>query len=152
VHLDEATTRATLLHYLQQGRDALGMPMLPPLFGVHAARLGDRELSREMFERGVADYVIEPFRQMDEFGCTHTQEKPKVGPYLAHAGAFVMDCLFGLPGLQLGPDEPERWGRFPVTMPSGWDGIEAERIWVRGRPARLSARHGDESATIEMME
>jgi trehalose/maltose hydrolase-like predicted phosphorylase len=144
-------TRHTLRHYLDKGRAALGWPMLPPLFGVHAARLGERELSLEMFERGVADYVIEPFRQMDEFGCTHTASKPKVGPYLAHAGAFLMDLLFGLPGLQLRAGEPEQWFQFPVVLPQGWEAIEVERIWAHGREAQLLASQGDEQARLKFL-
>jgi hypothetical protein len=35
-------------------------------------------------------------------------------------------------------------------MPATWEGIEVERIWVRGKPARLSAFHGDESAQLEL--
>jgi hypothetical protein len=34
-------------------------------------------------------------------------------------------------------------------MPAGWDGVEIERLVVRGRPARLTARHGDERATLK---
>jgi hypothetical protein len=34
-------------------------------------------------------------------------------------------------------------------MPSGWKAIEVDRIWARGRKARLVARHGDEHAALE---
>jgi hypothetical protein len=34
-------------------------------------------------------------------------------------------------------------------MPDLWEAIEVERIWVRGRPARLLARHGS-TARIEL--
>jgi len=37
-----------------------------------------------------------------------------------------------------------------VVLPEGWEAIEVERIWVRGRPARLVARHGDDRARIEL--
>jgi hypothetical protein len=140
-------TQTTLRRYLERGQDALGWPMIPPLYGVHAARLGERDLSLEMFERGVADYVIEPFLQMDEFGCEKTKNKPKVGPYLAHCGAFIMDLIYGLPGLQLSQNAHD-WPRFPVVLPRGWEAIEIERLWVNQRPARLIARDGDERAQI----
>lgn len=34
-------------------------------------------------------------------------------------------------------------------MPAGWEGIEVERLSVRGRRAHLLARQGDERARIE---
>jgi len=37
-------------------------------------------------------------------------------------------------------------------MPAGWDGIEVERIWVGGKPARLEARHGAARARIEIIQ
>ena len=39
-----------------------------------------------------------------------------------------------------------------VILPSGWKSIEVERLWVRGRPARLVARHGAKHASIELGE
>jgi hypothetical protein len=30
-----------------------------------------------------------------------------------------------------------------VVLPAGWEAIEIDRIWVRGRPMRLTARHGE---------
>jgi trehalose/maltose hydrolase-like predicted phosphorylase len=150
--LDAEVTRATQRFYLEQGQQVLGMPMLPPLFSVHAARLGERELALEMLERGVGDYVIEPFLQMDEFGCTYTETKPRVGPYLAHAGAVVMNFLMGFPGLQLSSDAPEKWGRFPVALPQGWSSIEVERLWAHRRPHRMTASQGNERACVSRLD
>jgi len=65
-------------------------------------------------------------------------------------GGFLTSCLYGLPGLVLGAGEPETWPRRPVVMPTLWEGVEVERIWVRGKLARLVARHGDNRATLEM--
>jgi hypothetical protein len=138
---------ATLRHYLERGQKALGMPMLPPLYAVHAARLGDRELSLEMLERGIADYVIEPFFQLDEFGDTKTRNKNKVGPYLAHIGAFVMNLLIGFPGLQLSHNL-EDWAQFPVVLPQGWDAIEVEQLYIHGGTAHLLAKQGTAKATL----
>jgi hypothetical protein len=33
----------------------------------------------------------------------------KVGPYMAHAGSLCMNLLYGFPGLQLGPSDPQSW-------------------------------------------
>jgi hypothetical protein len=47
-----------------------------------------------------------------------------------------------LPELVLEPGEPRSWARRPVVMPEGREGVEVDRIWVRGRPARLLAGTG----------
>ena len=152
LRLSSEVQAATYAHYLGHARETAGWPMVPPLYGVFAARTGDRAFSKELFERGVADYMMEPFRLIDEFGCTMSACKEKVGPYLAHAGGFILDLLFGLPGLQLDAGDPENWFKHDVVMPEGWDGITVERIWVRGRPARLVAMHGMARARIEYLD
>jgi hypothetical protein len=37
-----------------------------------------------------------------------------------------------------------------VILPAGWKSIEVERLWVRGRPARLVATHGATRARLEL--
>jgi protein-glucosylgalactosylhydroxylysine glucosidase len=49
-----------------------------------------------------------------------------------------MGWLFGLPGLNLGPGEPQTWCERAVMLPRGWDAIEVERLWVRGCPRGCS--------------
>ena len=126
--------------------------MLCSLLGVWAARLGDRGRSCDLFERGYADYINEPFRETDEFSRRRFPEKPRVGPMTANAGGFLMGCLVGLPGLRIGPDDPCTWPRRPVVLPEGWRSIEVERLWVRGRPARLRAVQGAERAELEFTD
>jgi hypothetical protein len=63
-------------------------------------------------------------------------------------GGFLIGCLYGLTGIRPGPGAPDTWCERPVVMPDLWDGIDAERIWVHGQPANLTARHGDPHATI----
>lgn len=127
-------------------------PMCAQFGGVYAARLGQRETALQLLEEGCAGYMFGPFSTVDEFGATMTRDKEKVGPYMAHAGGFVMNLLYGFTGLRLGAGDPQSWFQFPVTMPMGWEGIEVERIWVRNRPARLVAHHGDERGRIEMLD
>lgn len=147
----EQSANATIHYYLDLLPYYIGMPLIPSLTGVFAARLGDRERAMEMFERGLADYVTAPFLQFIEH---HPHEKapfrPPTTTYLANSSGFLMACLYGLAGLQLGPGDPQEWCHLPVAMPSGWEGVEVDRIWAHGRPARLSARHGDARAVITM--
>ena len=140
---------ATLRFHLGRVDPYLGRPMLSALQGVFAARLGDRSRSLELFERGFADFIQEPFREAHEFSRRRFPDKPPCGPFMANLGGFLMSCLYGLPGLELGQGEPATWCERPVVLPEGWDAIQVERLHVRGQPASLRARHGDTRARLE---
>jgi trehalose/maltose hydrolase-like predicted phosphorylase len=146
-HLDPAAERATLEFYLGRVEPYVGYPMLSPLLGTYAARLGDRARSAELFERGYADFINEPFWETDEFSRKF-DDKPPVGPFQANIGGFLMSCLYGLPGIEASILPPEQWPTRKVVLPDGWDAIEVERLWVRGRETSLVARHGAERAEL----
>lgn len=150
--LDAEVERDSLRFYLEHCEGYVGYPMLSAPMGVYAAWLGERELSLQLFQRGVADFVFDPYLLIDEWGAPFTQAKEKVGPYLAHAGCFLMDLLYGLPGLSLDAGDPQAWAARPVTLPAGWESIEVERVWLRGRLASLTARHGAQRAAINWLE
>jgi len=61
---------------------------------------------------------------------------------MANVGGFLISLLYGLTGLVLGPGEPASWSRRAAAMPELWDGIEVERLWVRGQAMGLMARQG----------
>jgi trehalose/maltose hydrolase-like predicted phosphorylase len=140
--------QATLRFYLDRVGAYVGYPMLSAPLGAWAARLGDRSLSGRLFEAGYAEFIEEPFRVANEFS-RRFPDQPRAGPLMANVGGFLTSCLLGLTGTVLGPEEPETWCRRPALMPDLWDAIEVERIWVRGRPARLFAEHGSR-AQIQM--
>jgi hypothetical protein len=141
--------RATLEFYLRLADKYVGAPMLSALLGVYAARLGDRERALELFERGYGDFVIDPFALTTEYASAVFPEQPVAGPFTANLGGFLTSCLYGLPGIQIGPGTPESWCARPVTLPRGWKELHVDRVWARGQPQRLSARHGDDHATLE---
>jgi hypothetical protein len=60
-----------------------------------------------------------------------------------------MGLIYGLPGIRIGPGEPQDWAIRPVVLPAGWRSIEIERAWVRRRPARIVAPHGADKARLE---
>ena len=140
--------RATFEFYLELADKYVGAPMLSALLGVYAARIGDRERSLELFERGYAAFVVDPFSVTTEYDRERFPEQPVAAPFTANIGGFLLSCLFGLPGLRLGEGDPASWCGRPVILPAGWDAIEVDRIWARGREARLIAETGAESATI----
>ena len=141
--------RATLEFYLRLADKYVGAPMLSALLGVYAARVGDRGRSLELFERGYADFVIDPFALTTEYAPAVFPEQPVAGPFTANLGGFLTSCLYGLPGIRIGPGEPESWCARPVTLPKGWTEVHVDRVWARGGPVRLTARHGDDHAVLE---
>lgn len=72
--------------------------------------------------------------------------------FLTNPAGFLMSLYYGLTGLQVGSGEPQTWAKHPIVMPEGWDAIEVERLWIRGRPMRLSALHGDKQAQLEWID
>jgi hypothetical protein len=143
--------QATFAYYLRLADGYVGSPMLSALLGVFAARVGDRGRSLELFERGYADFVVQPFSITTEYAPDVFPEQPVAGPFYANLGGFLTSCLYGLAGLRIADGEPETWCARTVTLPSGWDAIEVDRIWARGKKARLTARQGDEHAALEFV-
>jgi hypothetical protein len=140
--------RATIAFYLDLADEYVGSPMLSALYGAWAARLGDRGRSAELFEEGYAKFVSERFLNTHEYRDDKFPEQTPAGPFSANLGGFLLACLYGLTGLRPNADIPQSWADQPIVMPAAWDAIEVERVWIRGRPARLVARHGDARATI----
>ena len=80
---DPAIERATTAYYLKLSPRYVGSPMLSALLGVYAARLGDRERAADLFERGYAEFVLEPFHQTSEYHPKVFPEQPRAAPMFA---------------------------------------------------------------------
>jgi protein-glucosylgalactosylhydroxylysine glucosidase len=143
---DPEVERRTLDYYLTRADEYAGAPMLSAMLGVYAARAGDRAAALELFERGYADFVVEPYTITAEYSPKIFADKPIAGPFAANMGGFLSACLYGLPGIHLKPGPPSSWFKRPVVLPQGWDAIHVERIWVRDEPLRLVAEHGAQRA------
>jgi hypothetical protein len=63
-----------------------------------------------------------------------------------------MSLTYGLPGIRVAAGDPSTWPSRPVVLPAGWKAIQMERAWIRGRSARIVARHGADKASIQMEE
>jgi trehalose/maltose hydrolase-like predicted phosphorylase len=140
--LDETVGRATLDFYLPKAADYIGSPMLSSLYGVWAARRGDRRRALKLLDDGYGRFVTGRFSQTLEYRPDRFPEQPQAGPFFANMGGFLMALLLGFPGLKIGSGAPEEWPRHDVVLPQGWTSIEVERLWLHGRPARLVARQG----------
>jgi hypothetical protein len=144
----ERVEQATYRRALELSDGYLGSPMLSALLGVFAARVGERERALELFERGYAEFVLEPFRVTDEYSPKVFPDRERAGPFAANLGGFLTGLLYGLTGIRIGPGEPGEWCERPPSLPSGWKAIEVDRVWARGVPAQLEARHGEPHARI----
>jgi len=134
---------ATLEFYLDQADAYVGSPMLSALYGAWAARAGDRALALKLLDEGYAQFEAGRFGQILEYRPDRFPEQPRAGPFFANMGGFLSGLMLGMPRLEPGEDDPERWSKAPVVLPEGWEAIEIDRVWVRGRPMRLTARHGE---------
>ena len=148
--LDEELARETTRFYLDRVDPYVGSPMLPPLLGLYAARIGDRERAQALLEEGYAEYVFGPYTETDEFSRVRYPDQPRKGPFTANLAGFLGSCMVGMTGLRITSADPATWPSRPPAMPAGWEGVEIERLTLRGRGARLVAHHGDERARIEL--
>jgi trehalose/maltose hydrolase-like predicted phosphorylase len=148
--LDATIERATIERYLRLARDYLGSPMLSPLYGAWAARIGRREQALQLLEEGYGQLIGPRFLQTLEMRPDREPEKPNAGPFFANLGGFLSSLLFGFTGIELGEGEPSTWPAREVVLPAGWEEIRVERLWIHGQPARLTARHGAATATLEL--
>jgi hypothetical protein len=149
-YLDEKLASATLDFYLSKVDNYIGSPMLSSFYGVWAARRGDRRLALKLMEEGYGRFVSGRFLQTLEYRPDRFPEQPQAGPFFANMGGFLMSLLLGFPGMKIDSGPPEKWSRHETVLPSGWSGIEVERLWVRGRPAHLTARQG-RNARLEFL-
>jgi hypothetical protein len=142
--VDPETERRTLKYYVSMADKYAGQPMLSSMLGVYGARLGDRAAALDLFEKGYGQFVIDPYTITLEYSPTAFPDHPRAGPFTANLGGFLTSCLYGLTGMQLSSGDPATWFRRKVILPSGWDAIHSDSIWVRGRPVSLHAAHGDD--------
>jgi trehalose/maltose hydrolase-like predicted phosphorylase len=141
--LDEDAEQATLKFYLDRAHDYLGSPMLSALYGTWAARTGNRRAALKMLDEGYAQFTTGRFCQTLEYRPDRFPEQPSAGPFFANMGGFLLSLLFGFPGLRPDAGEVRDWSRRRVTLPEGWQAIQVDRLWARGTPMKLRAKHGE---------
>jgi trehalose/maltose hydrolase-like predicted phosphorylase len=146
--VDAQTERRTLDYYMKAAHRYAGQPMLSSMLGLIPAKMGDRDAALELFERGYADFIVDPFRITAEFSPTVYPDHTIAGPFTANLAGFLTTCIYGLTGFKIGSGEPDSWCTRPVQLPKGWDGVHVERLWIRGRTASLTAEHGAERAHL----
>jgi trehalose/maltose hydrolase-like predicted phosphorylase len=86
--------RATFEYYLRLSDRYVGSPMLSSMLGVFASRIGDRRRSLELFERGYADFIADPFTTTLEYGPAAFPDQPRAAPFTANIGGFLTSLIF----------------------------------------------------------
>ena len=140
--LDAAAEQATLNFYLAHADAYIGSPMLSALYGVWAARAGDRKAALKLLDDGYAGFAHDRFTQILEYRRDRFPEQPVAGPFFANMGGFLAGLLTGFPRLNVDAGDPQAWAGELVVLPQGWTAIEVDRVFVRGASMRLAARHG----------
>ena len=140
--------QTTLEFYLKHWAEYVGAPMFPALYATWAVMAGDRDLALRLFEEGYAAYDSGRFHQCLEYRPDHPDSQVAAGPFFANLGGMLLGLTFGMTGLVIDDGDPELWTRRPIVLPKGWSAITIERIWVRGKPMRLEARHGSDRAAL----
>ena len=141
--LDPAAEKATLDLYLAHADAYIGSPMLSALYGVWAARAGDRMAALRLLDEGYGAFSHDRFAQTLEYRRDRFPEQPMAGPFFANMGGFLMSLLTGFTRLSLSGADPAAWASEPAVLPQGWTAIEIDRLMIRGTPMRLVARHGE---------
>jgi hypothetical protein len=102
-----------------------------------------------MLDEGYAQFTIGRFLQTLEYRRDKLPEQPVAGPFFANMGGFLMSLLFGFTGIQPSPASIKEWSVRKAVLPCGWEAIEVERMWVRGKPMALSAAQGEFAILVE---
>lgn len=144
----EAVRQATLDFYLKHWEEYVGSPMFPALYTTWASMAGDRELALKLFEEGYARYDHGRFHQCLEYRPDHPDSEVDAGPFFANLAGMLLGLVMGLTGIVIDDGDPTDWPSRPIVLPTGWTAIEAERIWVRGKPVGLRAEHGADRAHL----
>jgi len=152
-----AVDQATFDWYLGVAPTYFGWPMMAGALAVWAARAGDRALSSQSLDAGIAARVWEPYAMFSEFGRKVDAAVWDIVPdalptiFLTATGELLSAIYYGFTGLQPDAGEPQGWARYPVSLPEGWDAIEVEQLQIRGRSWRLTARQGSQGAQLEAL-
>jgi trehalose/maltose hydrolase-like predicted phosphorylase len=148
--IDENTYR----FYMRDFLSFLTYPMLSGFLGVIPARLGDRKFSLECFNRGNLDFFIDPYMMCTESAFAAKKNTPAdymFTIFLSGRGSLLTGIMLGLTGLDIWQDDPKHWLTGPIALPEGWDRIILEKVFIKGKPARIIAENGKPTAEIQLL-
>jgi trehalose/maltose hydrolase-like predicted phosphorylase len=104
-----------------------------PPFAACAAFFGDRKKAADQFRHAWEKYWVKPY------GVTKEYQHYKEGEYLMNHAALLQAAMYVFTGLRVREGE---WNKYPAAMPEGWQKIEIDRLWIKGKQVRVVAEHG----------
>jgi len=149
--LAENTIRFLLDNGLE---DCLIYTMLSGFMGVYPAILGDRKTARKFFDGGNLPFFVEPYRMCTEWSSKSPYVQSADQPatfFITGRGSLLTGLMMGLTRIDIWQENFDDWFSGHIVMPEGWDGIVLEKVFLRGKPARIIAQHGAPRATVEWL-
>ena len=111
-----------------------------PPYITAAAFFGEREKALEFFQN-LHGYWLEPYGQLREY------RSQNYGSYISAFGGLLGNVMLGLTGLRISAGD---WCKYPAMLPAGWEKIEIDRIWIKGKPFKVIAEHGKKTKLIRL--
>jgi hypothetical protein len=68
--------------------------------------------------------------------------------FITGRGSLMAGLMMGLQRIDIWQENPDDWFAGPIVMPAGWDG----RVYLRGRPGRITAMHGAPRAEVVWLD
>ena len=147
--MDEHTLRT----YFERGLEKqLCYPMLSGFLGVIPAWLGERTASLRFFEKGSGPFLREPYLTSVEWVARDGSDPDNMPtPFLTGRASLLSGVMLGLTRINLFKEGDEMF-EGPIILPEGWEEITLHRVYLKGRAARITARHGEAQARVEWLD
>ncbi len=112
-----------------------------PPFAACAAFFGDRKKAADQFRHAWEKYWVKPY------GITKEYQHYKEGEYLMNHAALLQAAMYVFTGLRVREGE---WNKYPAMLPEGWQKIEIDRLWIKGKQVRVLAEHGKKALLTQI--
>ena len=149
----------TFEYYITHGMERyLVYPMLSGFLGVFPAWAGDREKALAFYERANLTFFCQPFYASAEWAICNEEER--INPkdfintsFITARGSLLSGLIMGLTKMcpwkgKLG-SAPDEWLGENIILPEGWNSITVGKIYLHGKPYKLTAVNGAKKAVLE---
>ena len=132
-NFEESIRAAQLAKASQSPQSDFSIGFAEAAVAATAAFIGNTSSAAKLFNKGWRDSWMEPF------ALTRELSSHNYGCFLTNYGSFLQTVMLGFTGLRV---REGGWNKYPANLPTGWQRIEIDQIWVRGNPRRLVATNG----------
>jgi hypothetical protein len=139
VDLDQAVIKRTYQAFRDRKGNPAGIGFAIAAAAALAAAMENRNAAADLFRLSWQPYWLEPF------GMIREVSSQTYGCFLTDYGAILRTAMLGFTGIRIGESD---WNKYDVTLPENWSAIEIERIYVRGEPKHVIAKHGSKARIV----